>query len=304
MDQVYLMKVFVSVGELESFAAASRRLDISPAAVTRAVATLEHLLGARLLHRTSRNVRLTEAGARYLDDCRTILASIVEANQAAAGASLQPRGDLSVTAPTLFGKSFVLPSILRFLHTYPDVNVSAFFHDRVVNLAEEDIDIAVRIGQLRDSGLKALHVGTVRKMVCASPQYLSKHGVPRHPQDLVQHAVIAANGVSPWVDFRLGYTSNAPAMLRIKPRLTVTNNDTAIVAAIAGIGIAQLHSYQATDEIASGQLQVLLEVFEEEPKPVHILHRENKYASAKLRAFVDMLALDLRERLHTSSAES
>ncbi|NWC81521.1 LysR family transcriptional regulator [Pseudomonas putida] len=293
MDQIHLMKVFVAVGELESFAAAARRLDISPAAVTRAVSALEDMLGVKLLLRTTRSVRLTQAGGRYLEDTRHILASISEANEAAAGINATPKGELAVTAPILFGKKFVMPSIVRYLQQYPEVDVSAYFLDRIVNMVEEGMDVAVRIGPLPDSGLKALRVGRVRRMLCASPEYLARHGVPQHPSDLPAHAVIATTNLSPRAGWRFGVTDE-PTLVRIKPRLTVTSNDGAIAAAVGGLGIARLLSYQVVDEIASGQLQVLLADYEEAPWPIHVLHRESKHGSAKVRMFVDMLAHELR----------
>ncbi|HEK1693263.1 TPA: LysR family transcriptional regulator [Pseudomonas putida] len=293
MDQIHLMKVFVAVGELESFAAAARRLDISPAAVTRAVSALEDMLGVKLLLRTTRSVRLTQAGGRYLEDTRHILASISEANEAAAGINATPKGELAVTAPILFGKKFVMPSIVRYLQQYPEVDVSAYFLDRIVNMVEEGMDVAVRIGPLPDSGLKALRVGRVRRMLCASPEYLARHGVPQHPSDLPAHAVIATTNLSPRAGWRFGVTDE-PTLVRIKPRLTVTSNDGAIAAAVGGLGIARLLSYQVVDEIASGQLQVILADYEEAPWPIHVLHRESKHGSAKVRMFVDMLAHELR----------
>ncbi|MNH02507.1 HTH-type transcriptional regulator DmlR [compost metagenome] len=293
MDQIHLMKVFVAVGELESFAAAARRLDISPAAVTRAVSALEDMLGVKLLQRTTRSVRLTQAGGRYLEDTRHILASISEANEAAAGINATPKGELAVTAPILFGKKFVMPSIVRYLQRYPEVDVSAYFLDRIVNMVEEGMDVAVRIGPLPDSGLKALRVGRVRRMLCASPEYLARHGVPQHPSDLPAHAVIATTNLSPRAGWRFGVTDE-PTLVRIKPRLTVTSNDGAIAAAVGGLGIARLLSYQVVDEIASGQLQVLLADYEEAPWPIHVLHRESKHGSAKVRMFVDLLAHELR----------
>ncbi|MFJ4354277.1 LysR family transcriptional regulator [Pseudomonas sp. NPDC089428] len=295
MDQIHLMKVFVAVGELESFAAAARRLDISPAAVTRAVSALEEQIGVKLLLRTTRSVRLTEAGSRYLEDTRNILASIHEANEAAAGINAKPKGELAITAPILFGKKFVMPCIVRYLQQYPEVDVSAYFLDRVVNMVEEGMDVAVRIGPLPDSGLKALRVGRVRRMLCASPDYLARMGEPQHPSDLPDHSVIATTNLSPRAGWRFGL-ADEPTLVRMKPRLTVTSNDGAIAAAVGGLGIARLLSYQVVDELASGQLQVILADYEEAPWPIHILHRESKYGSAKVRSFIDLLAQDLRAR--------
>jgi DNA-binding transcriptional LysR family regulator len=293
MDQMHLMNVFVAVGEEESFAAASRRMDLSPAAITRAVSALEEQLGVKLLSRTTRNVRLTEAGRRYLDDTRNILASIVEANEAVAGVNSAPRGNLSVTAPVLFGKVFVMPCIVRFLKEYPEVEVSAFFLDRMVNLTDEGIDVAIRIGHLPDSSLKALRVGAVRRILCASPEYLAKNGVPQHPADLLRHTIIAATGVSPRVEWKFGAVDD-PTMVRMKPRLTVTSNDAGIEAALSGLGICRLLSYQVSKELAEGCLKIILADYEEAPWPVHVVHRESKFGSSKVRNFIDRLVEHLR----------
>jgi len=297
MDQIHLMNVFVAVGEEESFAAAARRMDLSPAAITRAISGLEEQLGVKLLLRTTRNVRLTEAGCRYLDDTRNILASIAEANEAAAGVNSAPKGNLSITASVLFGKAFVMPCIVRFLKEYPEVEVSAYFLDRVVNLVEEGMDVAVRIGHLPDSSLKALRVGQVRRVLCASPEYLAKNGVPQHPADLLRHTVIAASGISPRVEWKFGAVDD-PTMVRMKPRLTVTSNDAAIDAAESGLGICRLLSYQIAGALTDGRLKIILADYEEAPWPVHVLHRESKYGSSKVRNFIDMLVADLRAHQH------
>ena len=297
MDQVHLMNVFVAVGEEESFAAAARRLDLSPAAITRAVSALEEQLGVKLLLRTTRNVRMTEAGRRYMDDSRNILASIMEANEAAAGVNSAPKGNLSVTASVLFGKSFVMPCIVRFLDSYPEVDVSAYFLDRVVNLVDEGMDVAVRIGHLPDSSLKALRVGQVRRVLCASPEYLAKHGVPQHPADLLRHTIIAASGISPRVEWKFGAVDD-PTMVRMRPRLMVTSNDSAIDAAIGGLGICRLLSYQIATELGEGRLKDILAEYEEAPWPVHVMHRESKFGSSKVRNFIDMLVQHLRAHPH------
>lgn len=297
MDQVHLMSVFVAVGEEEGFAAAARRLALSPAAVTRAIAALEEKIGVKLLLRTTRNVRLTEAGRRYLDDSRAILSSIEEANETAAGVNSAPKGNLSVTSPVLFGKTFVMPGIVRYLKTYPEVEVSALFLDRVVNLVEEGIDVAVRIGHLPDSSLKALRVGQVRRVLCASPEYLAKHGVPRHPDDLLRHTIVAASGVTPRVEWKFG-ADDDPTTVRLRPRLTVTSNDAAIAAVVMGLGICRLLSYQVADELAAGRLKIVLADFEEAAWPVHLVHRESKFGASKVRNFIDLLAGELKAHPH------
>ena len=293
IDQIHLMQVYVTVGEESGFAAASRKLDISPAAVTRAIAALEEQLGVKLLLRTTRNVRMTDAGRQYFDAARAILASIAEANEAVSGTNSDPQGSLSVTAPTLFGRLMVLPCILEYMRQHPQVDVGAQFVDRVVNVVEEGIDVAIRIGQLPDSGLRATRVGQVRRVLCAAPAYLDVAGLPAHPSDLPQHTVVCSSAVSPRVEWRFGSEPD-PILVKIKPRLTVTSNDAALAAAIAGVGITRLFSYQVADAVRAGQLRLLLEAFEEPPWPVHVVHREGKYGSLKIRRFIDSMVAHLR----------
>lgn len=293
MDSLQLMNVFVAVGEAESFAGGARKLRMSPPAVTRAIATLEAQLRVKLLTRTTRFVRVTEAGQRYLDDARRIIAEVREANEAAAGINAQPRGLLAVTAPVLFGRLFVTPGIVEYLQRYPGTEVSALFLDRVVNLLEEGLDVGVRIGELPDSSMKAIGVGHVRRVVCASPAYLKKHGTPRAPSELTRHVVVLSSTVTPVAQWRFAGDTK-PAVVSLRPRLTVTSNEAAIEAACLGFGITRLLSYQVAPYLASGQLKTILEDFEPERSPVHVLHREGPYASAKIRAFVDLLAGRLR----------
>lgn len=296
MDRLFLMTVFVAVAEEESFAGGARRLQMSPPAVTRAVAALENHLGVKLLNRTTRYVRATDAGQRYLDDARRIIAEADEADEAAAGINSEPRGHLAVTAPALFGKMFVLPGIVEYLQRYPGMEVSTLFLDRVVNLLEEGQDVGIRIGELPDSSMKALRVGQVRRVVCASPDYLARYGMPKEPADISSHDLISSTTVSAAHEWRFGRGANRAESIniKIKPRLTVTTNDTAIEAAMQGFGITRLMSYQAAPYIASGQLQLILQEFEPAPVPIHVLHRESRYASVKIRSFVDLIAARLR----------
>jgi DNA-binding transcriptional LysR family regulator len=283
------MTVYVAVAEEEGFAAAARRLRMSPPAVTRAIAALEDQLGVKLLNRTTRFVRATDAGQRYLEDARRILGDVDAASEAVAGINAEPRGHLSVTAPVLFGRMFVMPGIVDYLNTYPGTEVSAVFLDRIVNMLEEGIDVGVRIGELPDSSLRALRVGSVRLVLCASPAYLQGHPLPRKPQDLGNHSMIVSSAGSNIVDWRFGATT-----LRIQPRLTVTTNDAAIEAAREGLGITRLLSYQVAPQLASGDLKIVLENYEPPLLPIHIVHREGRYASARIRAFVDLMANRLR----------
>lgn len=293
MDHFHLMSVYVAVAEAEGFSRAARRLGISPPAVTRAVCTLERELGVKLLTRTTRQIRVTEAGSRYLEDARRILAEVAEAGEAAAGINAAPRGNLAVTAPALFGRMYVMPGMVDYLRRYPDMTVSALFVDRVVNLIDEGLDVGIRIGDLPDSTMRAIRAGQVRRIVCAAPAYLKAHGIPRRPADLARHVVIAASGVSPRAEWKFS-DAGKPAVVRIQPRLTVTSNDAAIEAALAGFGVTRLLSYQVTPHLAAGKLKIILGGFEPPPLPIHVLHREGRQASAKVRAFVDMIVGQIR----------
>ncbi len=289
MDRLHLMTVYIAVAEEQSFAAAARRLAISAPAVTRAVAALEESLGVKLLNRTTRYVRATEAGLRYLDDTRRILAQVQAADAAAAGINSEPRGHLAITAPVMFGRLFVMPGIVDYLQRFPNTQVDALFLDRVVNLLEEGLDVGIRIGELADSSMRALPVGKVRHIVCASPSYLKQYGIPQSPQDLTAHTIISSSAAQSQTDWRFNNTS-----VHIEPRLTVTSNDAAIAAVKAGLGVTRLLSYQVAEDLAAGELKILLERYEPNPIPVSIVHRQGRFASAKVRAFIDLMAQRLR----------
>ena len=289
MDRLHLMNIFTAVAEEGSLAKGARRLAMSAPAVSRAIASLEQHLGCKLMTRTTRHLRLTEPGLRYLSDARRILADVSHAEQTAAGINAAPRGVLAVTAPVLFGKLHVIPILCDYLQRYPDMETTVNLVDRVVNLVEEGCDVAVRIGELPDSGMQALPVGKVRRVVCASPEYLREHGQPGHPAELQQHSIIAALSVSPIVEWKFG-----PLAVRVRPRMTVTTNDSAVAAAQRGFGITRVMSYQVADQLQSGALVRLLPAFEPPPLPVHIVHREGIHACAKVRAFIDLTAQTLR----------
>jgi DNA-binding transcriptional LysR family regulator len=293
MDRFHLMSVFVAVAEEQGFAGGARRLGISPPAVTRAIAALERRLGVKLLNRTTRYVRATDAGVRYLEHARRILAEADEADEAAAGADATPRGHLAVTAPVLFGSLFVMPGIVDFLQRHPDVVVSALFLDRVANLLEEGLDVGVRIGDLPDSTMRAIPVGFVRRVVCASPRYVNKHGEPRAPADLARHSIVAATPVSPSTEWRFG-SGRRSLGVRVRPRLTVTSNDGAIQAALRGFGLTRVMSYQVAAHLAAGRLKRVLAAYEPLPVPIHVMHLEVRQAPAKVRSFVDFLVDRLR----------
>lgn len=291
------MTVFVAVAEEESFAAAARRLRMSPPAVTRAITSLEERLGVRLLTRTTRLVRTTDAGSRYLEDARRILLEADEADEAAAGINATPRGHLAVTAPVLFGKIYVMPVITAYQTAFRETTVSALFVDRVVNLVDEGLDVGIRIGPLPDSSLRAIRVGQVRRVVCAAPAYLKKYGSPEIPADLAQHSLVAVTAVSAGSEWTFA-RGKQKIGVRLSPRILVNTNDGALEAARSGFGLTQLLSYQVANELAAGTLKAVLTDFEEASLPVHVIHREGRHGSAKVRSFVDLAV----ERLRANTA--
>jgi len=293
VDRFHQLQVYVAVAEEEGFAAAARRLQLSPPAVTRAVAALEDILGVKLLDRTTRCVRVTEAGRRYLEDARQILAGMKAADEAAAGINAEPRGHLAVTAPVLFGRLFVMPGIIAYLERFPAMAVDAIFLDRPVNLLEEGLDVGVRIGELADSSMRALRVGGVRHVLVAAPAYLQRYGSPRVPADLREHTLIAPTAGGFGVGWRFAEAAG-DHLLKINARLKVTSNDAAITAALAGFGIARLLSYQVAEEVAAGRLRLLMPEYDPPQYPVHILHREGRHAPVRVRAFIDLMAEMLR----------
>lgn len=300
MDRFHQLLVFVAVAEEEGFAAASRRLQMSPPAVTRAIAALEDTLGVKLLDRTTRYVRITEAGRRYLDDARQIVSDLQAADEAAAGINSEPRGHLAVTAPVMFGRLFVMPGIVDYLESYPDVEVDAVFLDRPVSLLEEGLDVGIRIGELPDSSMRALRVGSVRHVLVAAPDYLARAGSPRAPQDLRDHTLIASTAGGFGGGWRFAQAAGDHPV-KIHARLTVTSNAAAICAATTGFGIARLLSYQVAAEVASGELEILMPQYQTPDIPVHILHREGRHESTKVRAFIDMMANRLRSQATLNS---
>ena len=293
MDRFHLMNVFVAVAEQQGFAAAARHLQLSPPAVTRAVAELEQQLGVKLLQRTTRYVRVTEVGQRYLEDVRRILVDVDAANETATGINSEPRGHLSVTAPVLFGRMFVMPGIVEYLNAYPDTEVSTVLLDRVVNMLEEGLDVGIRIGELPDSSLRALRVGSIRVVLCASPDYLQRQALPQKPEDLSVHSIIASSAGNQAINWRFE-SPKGQHILHLQPRLTVTTNDAAIEAAVQNFGITRLFSYQVAPQLASGELKIILDDYEPPARPIYIVHREGRYASARIRAFVDLMANRLR----------
>jgi DNA-binding transcriptional LysR family regulator len=292
MDRYHAMRVLVRIADTGGFAEAARQLHLSPPAVTRAVAGLEELIGARLLTRTTRSVKLTEAGQRYVEDCRRILAAIEEAEASAAGSFAKPTGVLTITAPVLFGQIYVMPIVTEFLDTYPEVTGRTLFLDRVTNLVDEGIDVAIRIGHLPDSSYSAIKVGSVRRVICGSLDYFERRGAPKHPSDLAGHRIIAAT--SAWTSLEWRFGRGGATAVHVKPTLFCNSNEAAIIAARSGWGLTRVLSYQIGLDLLEGRLQTTLDEFEEEPLPIHVVHPEGRNASAKVRTFLEFTAARLR----------
>ena len=293
MDKLQKLRAFIVVAEEEGFASAARKLNTSPPAVTRAISSLEQELEVKLFNRTTRFVKLTDAGSRYQEDCREILEKMNEADEAAKGIHAEPQGHITITAPVMFGRMFVMPSITCYLKQNLKTSIDAIFLDRVVNMLEEGIDLGVRIGELPDSSMRAIKVGSVRQVLCASPTYFENFGIPQSPSDLVNHQLIASKAGGFKQDWQFT-EDNKISSIKIRPRLIVSNNDSAIEAAKSGFGICRLLSYQISPELKKNLLKITLETCERAPLPVHIVHREGRLASKKIRSFIDQLANDLK----------
>ncbi|KQY45910.1 LysR family transcriptional regulator [Rhizobium sp. Root483D2] len=300
MDRLQSMRVLVKAADTCSFAQAARALNMSPPAVTRAIAYLEDLTGARLFLRSTRSVKLTAPGSRYVEDCRRILADIDEAEASAGGSHATPSGLLTVTAPVLFGQIYVMPVLTSFLTQHPAVNGRALLLDRVVNLLEEGIDVALRIGELPDSGYHAIKVGSVRRVICGAPSYFTRHPMPKIPADLSEHTVIANTGSSAPQDWR--FSGAAKSSVTLRPRLFCNTVDASISAALSGWGLTSALSYQVASAVREERLEIVLPGYEEAPIPIHVMHAEGRHISAKTRAFVDFLVAELRANQSLQSA--
>lgn len=296
MDRLHEMEVFVAVAESGGFAKAGRRLRISPPAVTRAVSSLEERLGARLLNRTTRSLSLTEAGLRFLENAKRLLAEIDAAERGAPGDIAVPAGLLTVTASVTFGRSMVSPIVSEFLRGHPRVTASLLLVDRIVNLVEEGIDVAVRIGQLPDSTLVARRVGEVQRILVASPDYLASHGEPGSPADLKRHAIIALSGLMPNREWRF-VDGRTTAHMALQPRFEINDAAAAIDAAEAGDGITIALSYMVAHKIAEGRLAPVLGRYAPPPVAVQLVHPQSRLVAPKVRAFVDFAVPRIREVL-------
>ncbi len=291
------MEVFVAVAEASSFAAAGARLRMSPPAVTRTVAALEDRLGTQLLNRTTRRLSLTEAGARYLDNARRLLGEIALAEQEVIGEAVAPVGHVTVTCPVPFGRMHGLPLVMDFLRDEPRVTASVLLLNRVANLVEEGIDVALRIAAMPDSSLVARRVGEVRRILVASPGYLERRGTPLRPEDLKEHDVIAHTELMPGREWRHVADDGRPAAILLAPRLTVNDAPAALSAAEHDEGIAIAWSYMVAPAQAEGRLVPVLERFAPAPVPVQIVYPHARRVAPKIRAFVEFATPWLRRRL-------
>ena len=305
VDRIDAMKVFVSAVDEGSLAGAGRRLGRSPAAVSRAIAFLEAHVGAELLHRTTRSLKLSEAGERYAAACRRVLIDLEEADILAAGERSAPRGTLTLTAPVIAGEDILRPILDDFMNEYRTVSARLYLLDRPVNLIDEGIDVALRIAHLADSSLVAIRLGEVRRVIAASPAYLAQHPIIREPADLAKHSVIAMThfGLDSW-SFPPAAGSSVPRAVQFAPRLVVNTIRAAVASATGGHGVTRLFSYHIADEIRDGRLQILLDKDEYPPLPVHLIGPQGRFSVPKVRAFVDFAAPRLKRYFTRLSNEA
>jgi DNA-binding transcriptional LysR family regulator len=290
------MSVLLSAVESGSLSKASRKLGLPLATVSRKVAELETHLNASLLIRSAKGLELTPAGRSYVTAVKAILEQLTEAERAASGEYTEPKGDLVVTAPIMFGRLHVLPVVTHFLDAYPDVAVGLVLTDRVAHFLDDQVDVALRIGALPDSSLIATRLGSVRRVVCASHDYLAANGIPTTPDDLAHHSVISFESVSSpssWAFESGGVELTVP----FRSRLSVNTIDAAIDAGLSGAGLIRVVSYQVVDFVRSNRMTIVLESFEPPPRPVHLVYDRKNRLPLKLRAFVDFVVPRLRERL-------
>jgi DNA-binding transcriptional LysR family regulator len=304
VDRLDAMKVFVTALDEGSLAGAGRKLRRSPAAVSRAIAFLEEHVGTELLHRTTRSIKLSEAGERYAAACRRVLIDLEEADVMAAGERSAPRGTLTVTATAFAGETILSPIIDAFLDAYPGVSVRLYLLDRFVNLIDEGIDVALRIAHLSDSSLVATRVGEVRRIVAAAPRYLAQNPRITEPADLAKHQIItfADLGIDSW-SFPPVNGSSVPHTVNFTPRLIVNSIRGAIVSAVNGRGVTRVLSYHIPQEVRDGSLEIVLKDHEPPPLPVHLIAPHGRLTVPKVRAFVDMALPRLRSHFAATSRD-
>ena len=296
MDRLEAMTILLAAVDMGSLSAASRQLRIPLATVSRRVAELEEHLHVRLLHRGNRKLVLTDAGQSYVTSCRRIIEEIAEVERTAAGEYRAPQGELTISLSAVLGRTHVLPVVVEFQRTFPDIRVRLQFTDRTVNLLEEHVDVAVRIGELPDSSMIAKRVGLIRLMLCASPAYLKRRGAPKTPLDLATHDCVIHETYSTPHGWEF-VSEETTQMIRVPSRLTVNLGEAAVAAAVAGAGIARVLSYLVDDLLRSRSLVTLLEAYEPSPMPVSVVYPSQRQVPLKLRAFLDFAVPRLRKRL-------
>ena len=288
MDRIDAMQAFVAVADLQGFAPAARKLALSPSAVTRLIAGLEDRLGARLLQRTTRKVALTDAGARYLERARRILADLEEAEDSVESERTRPGGRLVVSAPIGFGRLHVSPVVSAYLKRFPEVGADLRLSDRMINLVEDGVDLAVRIGHLPDSTLVARHVGEMRRIVVASTGYLKARGEPKRPEEIAAHDTIQFGAMTASPDWRF-VEDGREVRISPVPRFSSNSADAAIQYAEQDGGLTRVLFYQAAASLKAGRLKIVLEKYEQPPLPIHIVYPTSRLLSAKVRTFIDLV---------------
>ncbi len=288
MDRIDAMQAFLAVADLEGFAPAARRLGLSPSAVTRLIAALEERLGARLLQRTTRSVALTDAGQRYLARVRRILADVEEAEASIQDERTRPSGRLVVSAPIGFGRLHVSPVMSEYLKRYTEVSGELRLTDHMINLIEDGVDLAVRIGHLPDSSLVARQVGEMRRVVVASPGYLKARGEPKTPEAIASHQTVQFGATAASLDWRF-VREGRDIRIASVPRLITNSADAAIQYAVKGGGLTRVMAYQAADALKRGRLKIVLAKFEQSPLPIYVVYPTQRLLSAKVRAFIDLV---------------
>jgi len=296
MDRFQAMSMLLAVTEKGSLSAAGRELQVPLATLSRRISDLERHLGTRLLIRTTRKLTLTDAGIAYVSAARRILEQVEEAEREAAGEFTAPKGELVVTAPIMFGRLHVLPVVADFLATFPEINIRLILVDRNVDLVDDHVDMAVRIGKLPDSSMVATQIGLMRTVTCASPALLAGHGIPLKPDDLTRFPCVVVDTPMPSSGWRFqSPRSDTTLEISISSRLAVTTTEAAAQAAIHGVGVTRLLHYQVAEPAERGELQIILERYEPAAAPVHLVHASREKMPLKMRRFLDFAAHRLRQ---------
>lgn len=292
MDKLKAMQVFLRIADQGSLTAAARALDSSLPAVVRTLAALEESLHVRLFNRTTRRISLTEEGKHYLESCRQVLAAVEDAEAALLAEASEPRGELTITAPVLFGQMYIAPAVTRFVQRYEQMRCNVVLLDRVVNLTEEGIDVGIRIGQLEDSSLVALPLGSVRRMVVASPDFLKRHGSPKHPKDLLKtNCVLYSAATGPWWTF---HEHGKKFTVPVTGNLHFNHVAPVVEACAAGLGFGMFISYQVAPYLMQKRLKVVLEKFEAPPRPISVVYPHARLLPTRAKVFIEWIRQELK----------